>query len=281
MDDPTLPEEYPEPPASDEFFGSFPAITVLSLALGLFLSYQFGLSLLHTIEFDVYGSVLIAVSVCYFAVPAFFLSRHRTPVLSTLRVGRLPLTQLLWLTLLTLCLLPAVEVLSQINTRFVPVPESFEQFLDELQPVGSLGWAKAILTLVILAPLGEEILFRGLMQQAARSAIGARPSALGVGLLFALAHGEPWYLLALVLVGLTLAFVFERTGSLTACMYVHALYNGVGLWMGSLLRDRDLGVAEPVMASTAAIGLGIAVLAYSQLKNVEEWTLEPPEGDEP
>ena len=49
------------------------------------------------------------------------------------------------------------------------------------------------------------------------------------GTLFALAHGDPHIVLALLPLGITLGFVYERTGSIVPGMVTHVLYNAIGV----------------------------------------------------
>ena len=81
--------------------------------------------------------------------------------------------------------------------------------------------------LVVLAPAAEELVFRGDLFARARGVLGAGATvALSAGL-FALSHG--WASLAQPLgvlpLGLALGLVRVRTGSLWACMALHAVNN--------------------------------------------------------
>ena len=91
---------------------------------------------------------------------------------------------------------------------------------------------------VVMAPVAEELLFRGWIFTALR----ARRSALAAIVLsaaaFAAAHNESSHLYALAVfpVGLALGRVRERTGSIHATMLMHGSYNlvltGLGLLAG-------------------------------------------------
>jgi hypothetical protein len=87
----------------------------------------------------------------------------------------------------------------------------------------------AIATLCIVGPLGEEIVFRGILQQAALARMGAAQAVAMSAVLFAAVHLQPFYLAGLIAVGVLLGVVFLRTGSLSACIYAHGLYNLVSL----------------------------------------------------
>ena len=76
----------------------------------------------------------------------------------------------------------------------------------------------------ILAPLGEEILFRGFLYRTIQVRFG-QGWAIGVSsVLFGLLHGV-FYALPLALVGLMFALLRQRTGGLAAPILAHAFHN--------------------------------------------------------
>ena len=90
-------------------------------------------------------------------------------------------------------------------------------------------WIVGFLALaVLLGPFAEEFLFRGWMYTSLRAGFGVPVAILVTSVLFAVAHWESTHLYALAVfpVGLALAFVRERTGSIAASFVFHALYNG-------------------------------------------------------
>ena len=86
-----------------------------------------------------------------------------------------------------------------------------------------------VILAAVAAPITEELIFRGWLYTSLRAAIGIAASMLLVSVLFAIAHWESTHLYALAVfpVGLALAFVRERTGSIKASMLVHGVYNGI------------------------------------------------------
>lgn len=92
----------------------------------------------------------------------------------------------------------------------------------------SASWPSAVLVglaLFVLAPLVEETLFRGLLYTSLRQTGFSRPgSMLTSALLFALMH-PPIDAVAVIPLGLALAWCFETTGSLASCLLLHSLAN--------------------------------------------------------
>jgi membrane protease YdiL (CAAX protease family) len=90
---------------------------------------------------------------------------------------------------------------------------------------------------VLFAPLGEETLFRGFVFQGLRSRFAFWPAAVMDGALFGLIHIPFWLLVpSLAVIGVGLAYVFNRRQSLLASMAAHATFNLVGVLFIALSR---------------------------------------------
>ncbi len=87
---------------------------------------------------------------------------------------------------------------------------------------GGLGMAIA---LVVVAPLTEELLFRGLILRGFMQRYGTVPAVLLSTLLFALVHVNPYQFASAITMGVFLAWLFVRTRSLWPCIIAHALFN--------------------------------------------------------
>jgi hypothetical protein len=114
--------------------------------------------------------------------------------------------------------------------RFIPgyVLQEHDALLA-LRSAGSPTWA-IVLTIVsamVLAPLVEELLFRGLVQPALARKLGSEWKAiLWTGLFFGLIH-VPLYqtMPALVFFGIVLGYAYAKTRSLTLVILIHAVFN--------------------------------------------------------
>jgi membrane protease YdiL (CAAX protease family) len=83
---------------------------------------------------------------------------------------------------------------------------------------------------ILIAPLVEEIAFRGFLYPALARVTGALPSIIVTAALFTLLHGAQlsfsWApLLLIFIVGFTLTTVRARTNSVALCVIVHMTYN--------------------------------------------------------
>lgn len=80
-------------------------------------------------------------------------------------------------------------------------------------------------SVVLLAPVFEELLYRERLLGALSPTIGAFPAVLATSALFALSHVEPWPVLGTLIVGLGLGAVMCMSGSVALCIGAHAGLN--------------------------------------------------------
>ena len=88
---------------------------------------------------------------------------------------------------------------------------------------------------VLFAPVFEEILFRGYVYQVLRERIGPLAAMMLSGLFFGLVHLDPNHLIPLTALGASLAFMYERSGTLMVPIAIHALWNLGNLAMALVL----------------------------------------------
>ena len=91
---------------------------------------------------------------------------------------------------------------------------------------GPIPIAVAVLTSLLLAPVAEELFFRGVLYQALRQRMGALLATAGSALLFTLVHARSTMAPEALLLGVVLTMMFERTNSLYPSICMHMLYNG-------------------------------------------------------
>ena len=89
----------------------------------------------------------------------------------------------------------------------------------------SFGVTMLILIVGIGAPIVEEIFYRGLLQRSLERRFGVWPGILGSALLFGLSHFQLLQLPALVLFGIVLGLLAQRTGRLAAPIAAHIVFN--------------------------------------------------------
>jgi len=132
---------------------------------------------------------------------------------------------------------------------------------DELGIEGStLNLALVIVLITMIAPLGEELFFRGYFFAALRNWKGWVPAAIITGVVFGAIHigsAPIGFTVPLGFFGFGLCWLYQRTGSLYPCIALHALNNSVALGL-----TQKWGAAEivPLMAGAVIVSLALAIL---------------------
>ncbi len=101
----------------------------------------------------------------------------------------------------------------------------------EAQPIAAAPGISApgAVSILALAPLFEEILYRRLWIPALQRRIGSLPAVVVTSLLFAIPHLDQWAVLGTFLVGLMLGALYLATRSTASCIAMHAGLNLAGL----------------------------------------------------
>lgn len=83
----------------------------------------------------------------------------------------------------------------------------------------------AIIYTVVIAPICEELVFRGLMLTTLNGKAPKWAAIIGVALIFGLIHSFPIGFIYAFSLGIVLGWLFYFTGSLLPCIIVHMLFN--------------------------------------------------------
>ncbi|HEX6022784.1 MAG TPA: type II CAAX endopeptidase family protein [Solirubrobacter sp.] len=138
-----------------------------------------------------------------------------------------------------------------------------QALVSDLKDEDSLGALIAFAVLLcVVAPIAEELFFRGFMYTILAPRIGYVWAALLVGTLFGLGHAFGAELIAVVALsafGIGLCVLYWRTQSIIPCMALHALNNSITF--GVVKDPSPLLFAGVVVASVGIVTLGAHALS--------------------
>ena len=132
---------------------------------------------------------------------------------------------------LLLLLIPAGYVIQFLITHLIRLlSSSFPELMKDYNTdVGSLitGNVSVILliTAVLISPIAEEILFRGLTREYAEKAVGAIPAIFVQAVLFGVYHMNLVQGIAAVVFGIIFGFMAKKSKSLVPSIILHAVFN--------------------------------------------------------
>jgi membrane protease YdiL (CAAX protease family) len=133
---------------------------------------------------------------------------------------------------------------------------SLERLGDAAESSGLSFWVMALSTAVV-APVYEELLFRGYVFRGLSRSAGPGVAITVSALLFAAFHGDPLHAIAVLPMGLFLGWLRWRTGSIWPSMIAHGLNNAI--WVGLAVTESayQVSVLQGGLSLLLVLGLGI------------------------
>lgn len=108
--------------------------------------------------------------------------------------------------------------------KVIPAPDWFWEMFNKIFE-SDYGWWGAFMKVAVIAPVVEELIFRGLILQGLRRNYNAFVSVFMSALLFALFHLNPWQFPATFILGMLLGWIVLRTHSLLLSILGHSINN--------------------------------------------------------
>jgi membrane protease YdiL (CAAX protease family) len=126
-----------------------------------------------------------------------------------------------------LFLMSAHVFLDEINAwvdKLLPAPPWFWELFDKIFN-NDFGIWGALLKVVVIAPIIEELIFRGIIMHGFMRNYPPLVAIFFSGLLFALFHLNPWQFPATFILGCLLGWIMIITKNIAACIAGHAINN--------------------------------------------------------
>jgi len=157
------------------------------------------------------------------------------------------------------------------------VLEPLLSLMPEVPNVYGRG-AWAIVTVVVMAPLFEEVIFRGVLLESTRVRYGVVAAWLLSSAIFGIVHVHPTVVVNAFVMGLVLAFIYLRTDSLWSAIILHAINNGIA-YLALIAGHGNSMLIDMVGSRTLYVLFYIAALAVFAVSGYMMLvSLAPPEG---
>ncbi len=170
----------------------------------------------------------------------------------TIIVGTLGVTNLIF-ALLT--------ELSKSNPQVEAMMSDYMEQSGAFEP--SIGYGWLILGITILAPLGEELLFRGIIQGELRRVLPEWLAVIIQAVLFALFHMQPVQIIYVLLPALMLGTLYALTRSIWVPILMHIAFNFLGSVLPSLIGSDE--TLNTIVALTEFAFIGVSLVAGTAL----------------
>ena len=159
--------------------------------------------------------------------PIYFLSIKEQPIFESLRINIVPLKTIKNTVIFSSGVLIVFDTMDRIIHKFIPPPEYIIDLGEIMRPDSTLGYIFLFLAVVIVAPIGEEIVFRGFLQKFLEKYWkDITRAVLVTSLFFAMIHFNPFWTIQIYLLGVILGFLAWKTNSVIPSIVLHIINNG-------------------------------------------------------
>ncbi|MBN2805454.1 MAG: CPBP family intramembrane metalloprotease [Prolixibacteraceae bacterium] len=181
-----------------------------------------------------------------------------------------------------LIILPALQYLvGLLNVKvdqLLPAPPWFWELFERIFN-NRFGFWGAALKVVVIAPVVEEILFRGIIMHGLMRNNRSWVAVLLSGILFSAFHLNPWQMTYTFFLGILLGWIMVKTRSLPLAILVHALNNLLVLlsitYHEPLTQSTlyNLSKTNSLLLSSFALLTGIAAIVWITRRQTKNKTL--------
>jgi len=168
------------------------------------------------------------VSTLMIALPVIvYLRINGLSIRRRLRINRISKNTLFSIIIISGGFIIIIDELDRIVYALFGSPDFLSELVEQLKITSVLNGILIILTTIIVAPLVEEMLFRGFLQKVLEESWEDITKAILVtSLFFALVHLNPYWIVQIYLLGMLLGYLSWRTNSIIPGIILHGLNNG-------------------------------------------------------
>ena len=172
--------------------------------------------------------------------PLYFLTIKQIPILKSLRIKMVSLDTIQYSLIFSIGVLIIIDTIDRIIHQIIPTPDYIIDLSGIMQPDSLLGYVFLFLAVVIVAPIGEEVVFRGFLQKFLEEHWkDITRAVLVTSLFFAMIHFNPFWTIQIYILGVLLGFLSWKTKSVIPSIMLHSINNG-SAYILSVFEDINL-----------------------------------------
>lgn len=224
------------------------------------LLFSIPLKLIDELLFDINDSLvnLLSYSIPIIITTYRYLKKRRklnsdNYTIKTSSISWLIYLQIIFLSIIMIVIVDPITVL-------IPVPNWFNDLMIKMVSKDSYSFA----TIVVIAPIFEELIFRGIILDGFLKVYSPKKSIIWSSVLFALIHLNPWQAIGAFLIGLFVGWVYYRTQSIIPCILMHFTNNLIAFLIFVLSTNNALTISDLIDNKIVFISLivSLSVLFY-------------------
>ncbi len=214
------------------------------------------------------------VSTLMIMVPVIvYLRINDLSIRKRLRINRISKNTLYSIIIISIGFIVIIDELDRIVYALFGSPDFLGELVEQLKITSIYNGFLIISTTIIVAPLVEELLFRGFLQKVLeKSWEDITKAILVTSLFFALVHLNPYWIVQIYLLGMLLGYLSWRTNSIIPGIILHGLNNGFAVALNNVenVFNRYYNWHEHVNPFWIFIAIILIIFGFKMLnKNLE------------
>lgn len=160
--------------------------------------------------------------------PIYYLNFKNKSIFDSFRIKPISFNIVINSIIFSVGIIILFDALDRVMYQIVPTPDYIIDLGKIMQPESTLGLIFLFLAVVVMAPIGEEIVFRGFLQKFLEEYWkDITRAVLITSLFFAMIHFNPYWTIQIYLLGVILGFLSWKTKSVIPSIILHSINNGM------------------------------------------------------
>ena len=160
--------------------------------------------------------------------PIYYLNFKKKSILDSFRIKPVSFNTIINTVIFSTGIMILFDALDRVIHQIIPTPDYIIDLGEIMQPESTLGSIFLFLAVVVMAPIGEEIVFRGFLQKFLEEHWkDITRAVLVTSLFFAMIHFNPYWTIQIYLLGVILGFLSWKTNSVIPSIILHSINNAM------------------------------------------------------
>ena len=230
-------KKYPEP---------VEALVVILLAFGSILVFALVMTVLSSLigidlsSEDFNRIFYIVGGLLFFIIPVLYIKQKNYDFIKLFRLHPVSNDVIQYSIIIGITIGVVGDELDRLIQLLVPMPEILEELLKVMVANSAFDWVILIIGTIIIASIGEELLFRGFLQVSLENKGDVTRAVILTSLSWTLTHVNPYWAVQIFVMGVIIGFLAWRTDSVIPSIIVHALNNLFSLLFINLHLETEL-----------------------------------------
>ena len=160
--------------------------------------------------------------------PIYYLNFKKKSITKYFRIKPVSFNTIINSIIFSIGIIILFDALDRVIHQIIPTPDYILDLGKIMQPESTLGLMFLFLAIVVMAPIGEEVVFRGFLQKFLEEHWkDITRAVLVTSLFFAIIHFNPYWTIQIYLLGVILGFLSWKTKSIIPSIILHSINNGI------------------------------------------------------